>query len=114
MIPPRRKPPKMGLRENPQVRCAAHLKWVRGHMCAIVVKHDCSGRIEAAHVRGGTDGGTGVKPSDIWTIPLCSAAHAEQHKIGERAFAAKYGIDMKKIAADMAALSPHRKKWEPK
>jgi len=114
MTLPRRKPPKMKVREEPQVRCKEHLKWVRGHVCAVAGRrdHQCSERIEAAHVRTGTDGGMSVKPSDCYAIPLCSDAHAEQHRIGERAFELRYGIDMRKIADELARRSPHRRKWE--
>lgn len=60
-LPKRRRRPKMGVRKPSQVRCAAHLKWVRGHFCAVkgLNGHVCRGRIEAAHVRSGTDGGVG-------------------------------------------------------
>lgn len=107
----RRKPEKLGVRKEPQVRCPAHLKFVRGFVCSIHDKHECEGGIEAAHCRTGTDGGMGVKPSDYWAIPLCSGAHREQHAIGEAAFERTYGIDMKAIAERMASVSPHRFKW---
>lgn len=110
-LPRRRKAPSMKVRERPQVRLPAHLKWIRGHECAIAGKHDCEGRIEAAHVRTGTDGGLGVKPSDWWTIPLCSAAHAEQHRIGEKAFEERYGIKMMRIATALWMRSPQWVKW---
>lgn len=111
-LPRRRKSPSMKVRERPQVRLPAHLKWIRGHECAIAGKHDCEGRIEAAHVRGGTDGGLGVKPSDWWTIPLCSAAHAEQHRTGEAAFQMRYKLNMKATARGLWLRSPVRMKWE--
>jgi hypothetical protein len=41
---------------------------------------------EAAHVRTGTDGGVGVKPGDRYAVPLCTACHARQHRIGELSF----------------------------
>lgn len=110
MIPKRRKPAKMGLREAPQIRSEAHKQWVRGHECAIAGRngHACGGKIEAAHVRTGTDGGMGVKPGDNWTIPLCGMAHIpDQHQHGERAFELKYGIDMKALAAELWLRSPH-------
>lgn len=111
-LPRRRKPAKLGVREAPQIRNDAHLKWVRGHVCSILGL-SCSGRIEAAHVRTGTDGGMGVKPSDCWVIPLCSAHHALQHQIGETEFEKKVlGRSMKSIAQGLWAKSPHRKKSE--
>lgn len=111
-LPKRRKRRASG-REQPQIRCAGHLAWVRGHACSVggASGHGCGGKIEAAHVRGGTDGGLGVKPSDTYTIPLCSDHHAEQHRIGEAAFCKRYAIDMIAIANGLARISPHRTKW---
>jgi hypothetical protein len=65
--------------------------------------------IECAHVRTGTDGGTGLKPSDRWAISLCRDHHREQHRIGERAFERRYNIDLYELALEFARKSPHRK-----
>lgn len=67
----------------------AHRKWIRGHFCT-VGDRDCAGRIEAAHVRIGTDGGASLKPSDWFTWPACSHHHALQHRIGEPEFERRY------------------------
>lgn len=84
-------------------RCPGHLNFVRQHQCSVP---GCDGRpIEVAHVRTGTDAGIGLKPSDCWTISLCSEHHREQHAIGETAFEKRYGIDMKKLAREFAAAS---------
>jgi len=101
----RRKPEPMGVRESGVIRCPAHLQFVRGFVCSIYGKHECDGKSEAAHVRTGTDGGTGMKPGDNWAIPLCGGAHREQHQIGEPAFERRYGIDMKAIARRLWGLS---------
>lgn len=86
-------------------RCAAHRQWVRGHGCSVP---GCDGRpIECAHVREGTDGGMGMKPSDRWAISLCRNHHAEQHRIGERVFEGRYGLDLIRIAEVFARRSPH-------
>ncbi len=61
-------------------------------------------------MRTGTDGGVGIKPSDIWTIPLCSSAHRDQHNAGEAAFENYWRIDMKEIAEGLAARSPALRK----
>ena len=37
-------------------------------------------------MRTGTDGGVGVKPGDRYAVPLCTACHARQHRIGELSF----------------------------
>jgi hypothetical protein len=100
----------MRLRESPQLRSPAHLKWVRGHECSIAAKHDCIGKIQAAHVRTGTDGGTGKKPSDNYTIPLCIRAHSEQHLMGESAFERKYQFSMLAMAHELWLRSPARRR----
>ena len=129
MIPRKRKRPKMGLKERPQIRSLRHLRFVRARNCAIMGKqgtwadaiygyhliHICSGPIQAAHIRTRTDGGMKVKPSDCFTIPLCVNAHAEQHQIGEPAFEKRYGISMRKIAdALWQADVQSRMEWERK
>ena len=106
----RRKPSKMGIRQAPQIRCPAHLQWVRGHECS-VQNNDCLGKVEAAHVRDGTDCGLGVKPSDIFVVPLCSWHHRQQHNVGEKQFEFRHKIAMIDIAEDLARRSPHRAKW---
>lgn len=116
----RRRPKvKMGVRQSTVIRCQSHLAWVRGCECALTGKHtlkgvvhQCSGGIEAAHVRRGTDGGTGMKPGDNWTLPLCQDAHARQHEMGENWFEMCWGIDMKAVAAQLWQRSPHRRKYE--
>jgi hypothetical protein len=90
-------------------RSPAHRKWVRGHACAACGSQTA---IEAAHVRSGTDGGTGIKPSDRWVISLCKTCHTHQHQVGEEAFEAIHRIDMKAIAAMFFKCSPHRQKLE--
>lgn len=102
MLPPRIRIDRPGKLKS-VIRSQAHLRFVREHHCSV----GCPGMpIEAAHVRIGTDGGTGMKPGDDWTISLCHAHHAEQHQIGEPAFERKYNLDMKALAAEFAAKSP--------
>ena len=125
----RRKRERFGTRQETRIRCPAHLAWVRGHECAIAGKyfdrdmdgrgrwpHRCEGKVIAAHVRTGTDGAAGIKPSDCWVIPLCESmtggAHKAQHNWGEATFERRYGIDMKAIAAQLWRASPHRIRYE--
>lgn len=96
-------------RREQRIRCPAHLSWVRGHRCCVPGCQDMP--IEAAHVRTNTNGGVGLKPDDTWAISLCAGHHQEQHRIGEPAFEAKHRINMKALALEFAAKSPHRKKW---
>lgn len=88
-------------------RSPAHRAWVRGHACSAC---ESTTAIECAHVRLGTDGGMGQKPSDKWCISLCKDCHAEQHRLGEASFAKKHGIDLRALAEAFFAASPHRGK----
>ena len=90
-------------------RSPAHRAWVRGHACSACGTETA---IECAHVREGTDGGMGIKPSDRWTISLCKDCHAEQHRIGEGPFERRHGINMKALAAEFFRKSPHRFKLD--
>ena len=96
-------------RQEENRRSRAHRQWVRGHACSVP---GCQDRpIECAHVRSGSDGGIGLKPSDIWTISLCREHHAEQHRLGEAEFQLRHGIDLRALAEEFARRSPHRNRW---
>jgi hypothetical protein len=71
-------------------RRVKHLAFVRQLPCVACGKAAPS---QAAHVRTGTDGGVGVKPGDRYTVPLCTACHAKQHRIGELTFWSTLRID---------------------
>lgn len=88
--------------------CAVHRAWVRRHRCSVPGCRRLP--IECAHVRSGTDGGLGLKPSDNWCVSLCRDHHLEQHMIGEVAFELEYGLDLKALAREFAARSPARSK----
>jgi len=112
-LPPRIKSKKP--RRDNRIRSAAHLKWIRGFACA--VRGCVQMPIEAAHVRLGSNSGVGIKPDDSRTIPLCGGLeghHAEQHRIGERAFAEKYGLDLEALWQALWAKSPARFNIEAK
>lgn len=85
-------------------RSQAHCGFVRSHHCIVP---GCQGMpIEVAHVRDGSDAGTGRKPSDWFTVACCRDHHSEQHRIGEKSFARRHGIDLHALAAEFAAASP--------
>lgn len=100
MPPPARTPRSVPQsKPKPQFRIRrSHQQFVGRRMCL-----GC-GRVptddepnECAHVRMGTDGGMGIKPSDRYTVPLCKWCHRlgpkSQHQIGEPAFWGRLGID---------------------
>lgn len=106
-LPPRIK--RDSGRKDAGKRSPAHRKWVRGHACSACGSQSA---IECAHVRVGTDGGTGIKPSDRWTISLCRDCHSRQHQIGEEAFERENNIKLKALAEAFFRNSPHRNKLE--
>ena len=62
------------------IRSKKHLKFINSLPCCNCSKPSPS---EAAHIRAQSDGGTGMKPSDNRTVPLCHECHREQHNVGE-------------------------------
>lgn len=56
---------------------------------------------ECAHDRIETDGGMGMRPSDIYSCPLCHEHHAEQHRVGAITF---WGGNMRAMKKTCLAL----------
>jgi hypothetical protein len=56
-------------------------------------------------VRTGTDGGTGMKPGDPYSVPLCTACHAKQHRTGELTFWSSLRVDPLNVAARLWTVS---------
>jgi hypothetical protein len=79
-------------RPNAWFRSPDHLAWIRKQPCPFCTVQSTEWPIEACHVRFRTDGGTGVKPSDLFTWSGCARHHHEQHFIGEPAFFSKHNI----------------------
>ena len=71
------------------IRDEEHLKFIRKQRCLWCGKYRPN---EAHHIRIDTNGGTALKPSDCYTVPLCFWCHKRLHKKGERTFWAKTGI----------------------
>ena len=107
MLPPRIKS-KSDKAEKGR-RSPAHRAWVRKFACCGC---GATAAIECAHVRVGTDGGVGIKPSDKWVISLCRDCHSRQHQIGEQSFERETGINMKALAEAFLRTSPHKSKLE--
>ena len=78
-----------------------------GRICHPGPMHVCQGDVVAAHIRIGTRGGTGYRPNDGYTLPMCFVAHGEEHK-GARTFARRWGFDPKTKAIEYANRSPYR------
>jgi hypothetical protein len=86
---------------HPRRKSEKHLAFIRS--LPSLVYND--GTCEAAHIRyaeimiGKRLTGMAEKPDDMWTVPLSSPAHREQHSMSERAFWARHGINPLIIAA---------------
>ena len=87
-------------------RRVQHLAFLRQLPCVACGKAAPS---EAAHVRTGTDGGVGVKPGDRYAVPLCTACHAKQHRLGELTFWSALCIDPLNVALRLWTVSPDLK-----
>ncbi len=59
-----------------------HFSFIRSLPC---VTCNANQPCEVSHIRLGTDGGTGLKPSPYYTVPQCDKCHKLLHK-GERTF----------------------------
>ena len=63
-------------------------------------------------MRTGTDGGVGVKPGDRYAVPLCTACHARQHRIGELSFWSARRIDPLNVTLRLWTVSGDTKAGE--
>src|SRR5207302_10418369 len=79
-----------------------HLAFVRQFACVVCGKAAPS---EAAHVRSGSDGGAGMKPSDRHCVSLCTSCHELQHRFGELTFWSVLRIDPLNVALRLWTVS---------
>ncbi len=83
----------MELSKHKAHRNQKYLAWLRKQNCAVSNKKaEC-----AHHIRLGTNGGTGIKPSDYFCLPLINEYHTTGtqalHIIGEETFIKQYELD---------------------
>lgn len=100
---------RSGIERAPQREWRRHEQFVRGFVCVAfkaAIEEDCAGKIQCCHWRTAASAGTGLKPPAWDTWPGCERHHAEQHRIGQKAFEAKYGVDCLKEARRLAKISP--------
>jgi len=79
-----------------------HLALVRQLPCVVCGKAAPSA---AAHVRSGSDGAAGLKPSDRYSLSLCSNCHALQHQFGELTFWSAVRVDPFNVAFRLWTVS---------
>jgi hypothetical protein len=70
-------------------RSDPYLSFIRTKPCLVC------GRKAVAHHEKLKQGGMGIKPPDNQSVPLCTAHHDEQERIGSPAFWDRHNIDVK-------------------
>ena len=81
----------------------AHLNWLRQQTCVVP---KCFGEpVHPHHVRTAATAGTGMKPPDEQSVPMCLRHHRELHERGNRTFEARYAVDLLDDAGRYAASS---------
>jgi hypothetical protein len=82
------------------LRDAKYRRWLTAERCAVsqnlLTGRFCDPMCDAAHTE---NNGMASKGPDFSCAPLCRSHHAE-YDAGREAFETKYGIDMKKVAAE--------------
>src|SRR6516225_3828504 len=104
--------PRTVARRKPKLdshRRGQHLSFIRQLPCVACGRAAPS---EPAHVRTGTDGGVGIKPGDRYAVPLCTACHSKQHRIGELSFWSALRIDPLNVAFRLWIVSADLKAGE--
>lgn len=107
-----KKRPKQRFKERNRIVFPRHQKFIRSLECIVP---GCPNKTQFCHVRRGLPagtpswarGGTGMKPHDAFGYPGCEDHHIhDQHRIGERSFELKHGVDLLGTALDLARRSP--------
>ena len=68
----------------------AYLSHVRTFPCCVCGRPDT----EAHHVRWSFNSGIGMKPGDVWAIPLCMDHHIEWHRKGMITFQRTHEVNI--------------------
>lgn len=95
---------------RPRQENATHLAAIRQCPC-LACGEDPAG--VAAHVRmpsaahNKPSAGTGAKPDDKWTAPLCDGCHKEQSRLGELTFWHHVDLSPFRICERLFAASPN-------
>lgn len=90
-------------------RSQSHLGHVRKHACCVC---DSEVNIQAAHLRIGTDGSMGAKPSDYFATPMCGQCHNTSHTVGEVTWWHSVGKEPMTIIEELIKTSPKRRDIE--
>lgn len=102
MLPPRNYSRRT---RDPHLRSRVHRDWVKGHYCLIFARKVCDEHgCDPHHVRTVNNAAGGVKPSDLWCVPICRAHHTELHNIGQPEFERRYAAELEGMTLAQKAL----------
>ena len=87
------------------IKSTKHLNFIRSLPCYISEQTPS----QACHIRILSDGGTGLKPSDYYTLPFIHQYHKMQTDIGEQTFYNKFNINPFTLAKELVIISPCKK-----
>lgn len=86
----------------PNRKWPKHRSYVSSFPCQVT---RCPNKAECCHLRTAANSGTGLKPHDWFTVPLCREHHLEQEGRTE-SFCQKYRVNLWAIASILAHQSP--------
>ena len=94
--------------KNKYIRDVKHRRFIASLPCLIYGTTD----VQCAHIRHGNPCGMGIKPSDMFCVPLSVRAHTEQHDTSEVEFWREFlGVKRaSKLAKDLYKASGNREK----
>jgi hypothetical protein len=96
----RERNPERRRRESARANGGDRAAWVRALPCILAGRHVCEGPVENAHVKGG---GGSRKADARFIVPACHGAHRGPKGMhdGIKSFAARWGLDLLALAADV-------------
>ena len=92
-----------------------HCAWIRTLPCVICGDNTT---VECCHIRMADPEldkpltGMGIKPDDVWTLPMCGKHHREQHRNGEYMFWEGVGLVPTIMALMLYTVSGDNEKAE--
>lgn len=86
-----------------------HRAWIKRQNC-LCHGLECGGIMHPHHVRSAANAGTGLKPDDMWCVPLCAFHHEKLHREGVETFQEWYRTNLAEAAQALWQRSPHRRK----
>lgn len=87
----------------PKIRNPKYLEYIRSLSCVIQMDGEyCNGApVDAHHLTCTSDGVMGDKAGDDKALPLCRLHHNTLHRIGEKTFWERWGIDAVKLTKEL-------------